>query len=236
MRTCIADYTENMPIPSDKIKLIVFDLDGTLIDSRKDLANSINEMLVEFDRQPLPEEIIAEYIGDGAGMLVRRALGDPADEVLVERALESFLAHYRVHKLDYTYVYDGVFEALDALKPERQMAVLTNKPVHPAKIICQALGLRPYFFQIYGGNSFSTKKPDPEGLTTLIREAGVQPEETVMVGDSDVDILTARRAKTWAIGCKYGLSSHTVESIPSDYLADFPRDWIAALDAKRINS
>jgi phosphoglycolate phosphatase len=224
-----------MAIPADKIRLIVFDLDGTLIDSRKDLANSINAMLTEFNRQPLPEEIIAEYIGDGAGMLVRRALGDPNDEKFVESALTSFLNHYREHKLDYTYVYDGVFESLDALKTGRQMAVLTNKPVIPAKAICDALGLSPYFFRIYGGNSFSTKKPDPEGLTTLIRETGVLPEETVMVGDSDVDILTARRAKTWAIGCLYGLSSHTVESIPSDYLADFPKDWISALDAANIN-
>jgi len=224
-----------MPIPADKIRLLVFDLDGTLIDSRKDLANSINAMLTEFNRQPLPEEIIAEYIGDGAGMLVRRALGDPDDEKFVESALTSFLNHYRVHKLDYTYVYDGVFQALNALKSSRQMAVLTNKPVRPAEAICDALGLSPYFFRIYGGNSFATKKPDPEGLTTLIREAGVHPDETVMIGDSDVDILTARRAKTWAIGCRYGLSSHTVESIPSDYLADSPKDWISALDAAKMN-
>ncbi|WP_158748835.1 HAD family hydrolase [Acidobacterium sp. S8] len=223
-------------IPAHKIKLIVFDLDGTLIDSRRDLANSINAMLTEFGRQPLPEEIIAEYIGDGANMLVRRALGDPADEPLIDSALNSFLNHYRIHKLDYTYVYEGVFEALEALKAGRQMAVLTNKPVIPAQAICDALKLTPYFFRIYGGNSFPTKKPDPEGLTTLIREAGVLPEETVMVGDSDVDILTARRAKTWALGCRYGLSSHTVETIPSDYLADFPKDWISALDTANINS
>jgi phosphoglycolate phosphatase len=227
-------------IPAHDIRLIVFDLDGTLIDSRKDLANSINAMLTEFDRQPLPEEIIAEYIGDGAGMLVRRALGDPDDEAFVERALTSFLNYYREHKLDYTYVYDGVFEALDALRsaPDgtpRKMAVLTNKPVAPARAICDALNLSPHFFRVYGGNSFSTKKPDPEGLTTLISEAGVLPGQTVMIGDSDVDILTARRAKTWAIGCRYGLSSHTVESIPSDCLADFPLDWISALNAAKIN-
>ncbi len=224
------------PIPSESIRLIVFDLDGTLIDSRKDLANSINAMLTEFHREPLPEEIIAEYIGDGAGMLVRRALGDPGDEKLVESALASFLGHYREHKLDYTYVYDGVFQALEALKPGRTLAVLTNKPVRPAQEICDALGLTSYFFRIYGGNSFATKKPDPEGLNTLIREAGVSPSETVMVGDSDVDILTARRAKTWAIGCRYGLSSHTMESIPSDCLVDFPFDWISALAAAKIKN
>jgi phosphoglycolate phosphatase len=157
-------------------------------------------MLLEFGRQPLPEEIIATYIGDGAGMLVRRALGDPEDEPLVESALQHFLAHYREHKLDYTYVYPGVFESLDAMRAQRRtatprkMAVLTNKPVGPSVAICDALGLSPYMFRIYGGNSFASKKPDPEGLNTVIREAGVAPGETLMIGDSSVDILTARRA------------------------------------------
>src|SRR5277367_4999906 len=223
-----------MAIPADKIRLIVFDLDGTLIDSRKDLANSINAMLIDFQRQPLPEEIIAEYIGDGAGMLVRRALGDPDDEKFVESALTSFLNHYREHKLDYTYVYDGVFESLDALKAGRQMAVLTNKPVVPAKAICDALGLSPYFFRIYGGNSFSTKKPDPEGLTTLIREAGVLPFETLMIGDSDVDVQTARSAGAWAMGCRFGLSPHNLDAAEPDCLVDSPLDWTEALDAARI--
>jgi phosphoglycolate phosphatase len=226
------------PIPAHAIRLVVFDLDGTLIDSRKDLANSINYMLVQFGRQPLPEEIIATYIGDGAGMLVRRALGDPDDESLVNNALDSFLAYYREHKLDYTYVYPGVFESLDALRtmPDgspRALAVLTNKPIGPSLAICKALELSPYFFQIYGGNSFATKKPDPEGLNTLIREARVSPEETVMIGDSDVDILTARRAGTYVIGCKFGLSLHTVESIPSDCLVDAPSEWADAFSLER---
>jgi phosphoglycolate phosphatase len=226
------------PIPADKIRLIVFDLDGTLIDSRKDLTNSINAMLAEFGRPPLPEEIIATYIGDGAGMLVRRALGDPETspegEALVERALQHFLAHYREHKLDFTYVYPGVFDSLEAMRtaPDgraRKMAVLTNKPVIPSVAICDALGLSPYMFRIYGGNSFASKKPDPEGLNTVIREAEVSPEETLMVGDSNVDILTARRAGAWVIGCRFGLSSHTVESIPSDCLVDAAAEWAEVL-------
>jgi phosphoglycolate phosphatase len=221
-------------IPAHRIRLIVFDLDGTLIDSRRDLTNSINAMLEEFGRPPLPEEIIATYIGDGAGMLVRRALGDPDDEPLIADALEHFLAHYREHKLDYTYVYPGVFDSLNAMRslPDgtpRKMAVLTNKPVGPSVAICDALELSPYMFRIYGGNSFATKKPDPLGLNTVIAEAAVSPGETLVIGDSSVDILTARRAGTWVIGCRFGLSSHTVESIPSDCLVDAAAEWADAL-------
>jgi phosphoglycolate phosphatase len=222
------------PIPAHSIRLIVFDLDGTLIDSQTDLTNSINAMLAEFGRQPLPEEIIATYIGDGAGMLVRRALGDPEDEALVENGLRHFLDHYREHKLDHTRVYPGVMESLEMLRtmPDgapRKLAVLTNKPVRASVEICDGLGLSRYMFRIYGGNSFATKKPDPEGLHTIIREAEVAPGETLMVGDSSVDILTARRAGAWALGCRFGLSSHTVETIPCDCLVDAAAEWAEAL-------
>ena len=217
-------------IPAASIKLVVFDLDGTLIDSRRDLATSVNAMLEEMGRPVLPEKVVSEYVGDGAGMLVRRALGDPADEQLVEEGLERFLACYRAHMLDHTYVYDGVFAALDALRVipdggERKFAILTNKPVNPARRICEALGLSRYFFQIYGGNSFATKKPDPEGLRALMREAGVVPEETLMVGDSVVDVLVARNAGVFVIGCRFGLSSHTLETVVADCMVDAPSEW-----------
>lgn len=221
-------------LPLADLRLLVFDLDGTLIDSSRDLSNSVNAMLVRFGRKPLPEAVIASYIGDGAGMLVRRALGDPADEAYVERALTCFLDYYREHKLDYTSVYPGVLEALDALRVapdgrQRAMAVLTNKPIGPSVAICDALGLTEYFFQIYGGNSFPTKKPDPAGLDALIREAGVTPQETLMVGDSGVDILTARNAGAWALGCRFGLSPHTLEDVPADCVVDSASEWVEAL-------
>jgi phosphoglycolate phosphatase len=223
-------------ILAEAIRLIVFDLDGTLIDSRRDLANAVNGMLREMKRPALPENVIAEYVGDGAGMLVRRALGDPEDEALVAEGLEQFLIYYRGHMLDHTYVYDGVFAALDELKTmpdgsERKFAVLTNKPVNPSRAICDALGLSKYFFQIYGGNSFGTKKPDPGGLNALMREADVRPQETVMIGDSVVDVLTARNAGTFVIGCTFGLSSHTLETVPSDCLVDAPSEWAMAFSA-----
>jgi len=220
-------------------RLIVFDLDGTLIDSRKDLCNSVNAMLDHFGRPELPEEVIAGYIGDGASMLVRRALGDPEgdvhDEEFVAEALRFFLEYYKVHKLDYTYVYPGVMEALAAIRaarPETLMAVLTNKPVNPSRAICDHFGLSQYFFQNYGGNSFHTKKPDPHGLLALIAEASakngsaVAPGETMMIGDTDIDVLTARAAGTRSVGCLFGLAPHSLEAARPDFLVDSPLEWM----------
>ena len=236
------------PIPVESLKLLVFDLDGTLIDSAQDLCNSVNATLAEFSCKPLPDEEIATYIGDGALMLVRRAFatgnGVEIDEERLDKAYAFFLDYYREHKLDYTYAYDGVLEALAALRtvhdqpdaPARAMAVLTNKPVRPARAISEALGLAPYFLNIYGGNSFSTKKPDPEGLFALMQEAGARPEETVMIGDSQVDVQTARNAGSWSIGCTFGLAPGSLEAIPPDVLVDSPADWTAALRPAKIGA
>jgi phosphoglycolate phosphatase len=228
---------KNRPIPGHTAKLLIFDLDGTLIDSREDLANSINAMLRHFGKNPLPHEVIASYIGDGAPMLVRRSLGDPDDENFVQDALLYFMAWYREHKLDNTYVYDGIKESLDAIQKSRdgqplKMAVLSNKPVGPSKAIVEALGLGPYFFQVYGGNSFHTKKPDPAGVQALLAEAGIPAEETVIVGDSDIDVLTARNAGIFSIGVTYGLAPHTLQDAPPDVLIDNPHELAAVLGSR----
>jgi len=233
-------YTPHF-IPVEAIRLLVFDLDGTLIDSRRDLVNSVNAMLDQVGRPELPEDVIASYIGNGAEMLVRRALGNPDDDGFVEQSLDYFLDYYREHKLDYTQVYSGVLESLEALRqgPDgfpRQMAVLTNKPVRPSEAICEALGLSPYFFRIYGGNSFATKKPDPEGLKALIAESGADPFETVMIGDSEIDVQTARSAGAWAVGCRFGLTPKTLDAAEPDCLVDSAWDWTEALDAAKIGS
>jgi phosphoglycolate phosphatase len=227
------------PIPVERLKLLVFDLDGTLIDSAQDLCNSVNATLAHFGLKHLEDTEIASFIGDGALMLVRRGLakehGAPVSEEFLQTAYAFFLDYYRAHKLDFTYAYDGVLESLAALKAlhdqPRTMAVLTNKPVRPARDICAALGLAPYFMSIYGGNSFGTKKPNPEGLLALMAEAGAAPEETVLIGDSHVDVLTARNGGAWVIGCTFGLSPESLVTTQPDVLVDSPGDWTAALSS-----
>lgn len=224
----------NRKIPSQQIKLAVFDLDGTLVDSRVDLANSVNAMLKNYGKPELPCDVIASYIGDGAPMLVRRALGDPDDEKFVEKALLYFLGWYREHKLDNTYVYEGVHQALEAIRAgsngtPRKMAVLTNKPVRPSQVIVDALGLGKFFLQVYGGNSFHTKKPDPHGALVLLDENNVRPDEAVMIGDSDNDVLTARNAGMYSIGLTYGLSPDSLKAVPPDVLVDTPAEMAQVL-------
>jgi phosphoglycolate phosphatase len=220
-------------IPLKKIKLVLFDLDGTLIDSELDLANSVNAMLRHFGRKELPLEVIDTYIGDGAPMLIRRALGDPAHAQVLQEALNYFLLYYRDHKLDNTRPYDGIVEMLREAEIcdgiSRHMAVLTNKPVRASRDILAGLGLSRFFFQTYGGNSFETKKPDPLGAQTLMREAAAEADETVMVGDSEVDVLTARNANLWSIGVTYGFAPHTLERTHPDILVDTPGELAQAL-------
>jgi len=211
------------------IKLLIFDLDGTLIDSQLDLIHSINAMLWHFGRPELPGGVIAAYVGDGAPMLVRRALGDPEDDKFVHEALNYFLAYYREHKLDNTLVYDGIREALTAIRQSRngqprKMAVLSNKPVNPSRAIIEGLGIAEFFTHVYGGNSFPTKKPDPFGAQKLLEETGCLPRETVIVGDSSNDVLTGRNAALWTVGVTYGFAPQSLELTPPDVLVDSPQE------------
>jgi phosphoglycolate phosphatase len=224
------------PIPADQLKLLIFDLDGTLVDSRQDLANSINAMLKNYHRPELPADVIASYIGDGAPTLVRRSLGfiddhnpTPKEEEFIEDALVYFLEYYREHKLDFTYVYDGVVEALTKIGKNGSgpvMTVLSNKPVNPSRAIVNALGLGPFFKVVYGGNSFETKKPDPLGVKVLLEETGVAADQAVIIGDSDIDMLTGKNAGIWSVGVTYGLSPETLVETPGDVMVDSPREWV----------
>jgi phosphoglycolate phosphatase len=221
----------------DSIKLVIFDLDGTLIDSRLDLVHSVNAALRHIGRPELPEDVIASYVGDGAPVLIQRALGgETVDEAVVRKGLEFFLSYYREHKLDHTTVYPGIADALAAIQNPahgvpRKMAVLSNKPVNPSRAIVEALGLGKFFSQIYGGNSFATKKPDPEGARKLLSEAGVSAAEAVIIGDSHVDIETGRNAGLWTVGVTYGFAPHSLEAQPPDVLVDHPQELATVLSA-----
>ena len=204
-----------------RVRALIFDLDGTLIDSKRDLIQSVNAMLEELHRPQLAAEVISGYIGHGAPQLVARALGGTATEEELKRALQFFLAYYEDHKMDSTCAYPEVADTLQRLN-HIPMAVLTNKPTRISVRILNALGLTNYFRAIYGGNSFETKKPDPFGATTILRELGVAPGEALLVGDSEVDVQTARNAGTFAAAVNYGFGVHDRAAHPADvYLERF---------------
>ena len=221
------------------IKLVIFDLDGTLIDSRLDLVHSVNAAIRHIGKPELPEHLIASYVGDGAPALIQRALGgDTVDEALIRKGLAFFLTYYRDHKLDHTTLYEGIKTALSQVRNSgngvpRNMAVLTNKPVNPSRSIVEALGLKPFFFQVYGGNSFETKKPDPEGARKLLSESGVGPEQAAIVGDSHTDIETGHNAGLWTVGVTYGFAPQTLMDAHPDVLVDTPAE-VGAVFAENI--
>ena len=202
-----------------EVRALIFDLDGTLIDSKLDLALAVNAVLAEMDREPLPHEQIFGYIGQGAPSLIARALGNGATEEECRWGLEFFIQYYSLHKLDNTAPYPGVRETLDALSG-MPMAVLTNKPVGASRGILQGLGLARNFRIIYGGNSFERKKPDPMGIETILQEFAAAPAQVMVVGDSEIDVQTARNAGTWICGVTYGFGSHRFDEFPPDLIVD----------------
>jgi phosphoglycolate phosphatase len=217
------------------VRVLVFDLDGTLIDSGEDLALSVNATLEKMGRAALPHEQIFGYVGQGAGRLIERALGPGVTVDEREKGLAYFLSYYRTHMLDHTVTYPGVREGLAALAG-MPMAVLTNKPVRFSQMILQGLGLAPYFRYVYGGNSFESKKPDPAGMQVLLSDFGAAPEQTMLVGDSEIDVLTARNAGTWSCCVSYGLGSHRLAEFPPDLLLDSLTELVPHLDVQACNS
>jgi phosphoglycolate phosphatase len=210
------------------VRALIFDLDGTLIDSQRDLIRSVNVMLREMDRAELKEETISGYIGQGAPILVGRALGEGASDEEHKHALQIFLRYYEEHKMDTTRAYPGVAETLEVLAG-LPMAILTNKPARISVRILDELGLKRYFRAIYGGNSFETKKPDPLGANTILREFGVTAQEALVIGDSEVDVQTARNAGALAAAVNYGFGVHDRAAYPADIYLERISDLIELL-------
>jgi phosphoglycolate phosphatase len=214
------------------IRALIFDLDGTLIDSKRDLIRSVNAMLAEMGRETLHEDTISGYIGHGAPQLVGRALGNGVSEAERERALKFFLGYYEDHKMDSTCAYPGVAEALEELSGF-SMAVLTNKPVRVSVRILEGLGLAKYFRAVYGGNSFETKKPDPLGARKILVGFGASPDEAMLIGDSEVDVQTARNAGTLAAAVNYGFGTHDRTAYPADVYLDQLTDLVPLFRMQR---
>ncbi len=202
-----------------RVKALIFDLDGTLIDSKRDLVLSVNATLREMRREELPEDLVASYVGSGAPVLISRALGSAAAQEELQPALKFFLTHYEEHKLDFTKLYPGVREALEEMRGV-PMAVLTNKPVNISVRILEGLGVAEFFRAIYGGNSFATKKPDPLGANTVLGELGVASAQAAMVGDSEVDVQTARNARMISAIVNFGFGTHDRTKYPADIYID----------------
>jgi len=206
--------------PERQTDLLIFDLDGTLIDSKRDLVDSVNATRAWMGFPALHNDTVSSYVGDGAPMLIRRAI-PAADEADLARALQHFLDYYGEHMLDFTKPYPGVREALDQLHEAGvPLAILTNKPVRFSIRLLKGLGLDLHFFRIYGGNSFEEKKPHPRGIDMLVAEASAARERTIMVGDSAVDIRTARNAGVQACGVSWGLQPEGFVYAPPDFVID----------------
>ncbi len=214
-----------------RFRLIVFDLDGTLIDSIGDLATAVNLLLGERGAAPLRVPQVAAMVGEGARLLVGRAMAAAglADD---EAALLRFLEIYEGLLPGDTRPYAGILEALEALRPHARLAVLSNKPTAASLTLLDALGLTPFFAAVIGGDGAFPRKPAPDGLRHLVAEAGVSPSETVLVGDSTIDLLTSQAAGTAACIARYGFGQVTFDGSRlrgGELFADTPHDLVRLL-------
>ena len=206
---------------------VAFDLDGTLIDSRADIAAGVNHVLRSFDLAEIDVATVSQYVGEGARVLIERALG-PGRQALVERGFERFVVYYDRHLLDATRPYPGIPEALAALADDGvALSVLTNKPVAMTRAILAGLGLAPRFVAVLGGDSLPVRKPDPTGLAQLRALTATPREQMLLVGDSDIDVRTARAAHVAFCGVTWGFGSDAVRAANAEHLIDHPEELVA---------
>jgi phosphoglycolate phosphatase len=212
------------------VRLVVFDLDGTLVDSSRDLATAVNAALAKVapGAAPLALDAVRSFIGSGARVLIQRSVAAAGASLPAEDVLPVFLEAYRGCLLDSTRLYPGVEQALDALAP-RQLAVLTNKPGDMSRAILEGLGVADRFVRVYGGGDLPQRKPDPAGLLRIMEETGAAPAEAAMVGDSDIDVLTGRAAGVLTVGVSYGFDPGSLAASPPDLMVDDLSQLVARL-------
>ncbi len=216
-------------------RLIAFDLDGTLIDSRADLTDSVNLLLTERGGQPLSEDAVGRMVGDGARVLVRRALTAAGLED-TDGSMTRFLEIYDTRLLNHTRAYDGIADAVRAAREHARVAVLTNKPLAPTTRILEALGLRDLFDDVVGGDGPLPRKPDPASLVALMDGSGIEPAQALMVGDSLIDHETAQRASARCCMAAYGYGYLTFPKgrlTGAEWIAESPADVTRAIDEFR---
>ncbi len=204
--------------------LIIFDLDGTLVDSRQDIATSVNELLTRLGRPGLPSEQVFDFIGNGVRKLIERSLGEATASEELDEAVQLYLQIYGRRLLDTTRAYPGVHEALlelEALPSAPQMAVLTNKPTKESLAVLEGLDLMRYFGQVHGGEVSHDVRVD-----ALIERTGARRERTLMVGDSRVDYETARNARIRVSLVTYGIGAKEVQALSPDYFIDDMRELL----------
>ena len=217
--------------------LAVFDLDGTLIDSRRDLADSANEMLGALGAAPLDEDRIAGMVGCGAATLVKRVMTAAGVDAPVEHALARFLAAYNNRLTHHTRPYDGIAGMLDELQSrETAMALLTNKPLAQSNRILDVFGLSKHFQWLVGGDGPWPRKPEPDGIRFLMQQAGATARETVLIGDSTIDLQTARNAGVRICLARYGFGFADVPQTDlrgDEALVDTPAEITGVLHGGR---
>jgi phosphoglycolate phosphatase len=213
------------------IRLLVFDLDGTLVDSHRDIGAATNAVITDLGGTPLEQSVITSLVGEGAAVLIRRAMDRAGVDVDLRDALDCFLVHYDARLLQTTVPYPGMVSALEALNHGRKLAVLTNKPQQPSERILDGLGLRRFFSEVIGGDTPYGRKPNPAGLQALMANAEVSPEETILIGDSPVDLATARNAGAHICLARYGFGYRTegVTFDGSELFIDDPTSVVAAI-------
>ena len=210
-------------------ELVIFDLDGTLIDTRQDITNAANEMLAHYGLQAKSVAEVTGYVGDGIARLVERCLG--SHHVAFEEAVELFKRSYSSHLMDFTRPYPGIVDLLEGLRGVRK-AILTNKSFEMSKTITDGLGLSSYFELIVGGDSIPRRKPFPDGILYILEKAGVEKERALMVGDGPNDILTAREAGVRSVYVRWGFSEEdALDGNEPHRRIDRPEDLLTVLNA-----